>query len=313
MLLAVHVLVSHFCQRAISIRELIADKIDRAMKQILLVTGRSGSGKTSTLQVLEDLGFYTIDNLPLSLVPEIVNKLSTDPAMDQLALGLDIRNLQPDQISIDEVLSELRKIGTVEVLYLTAREEVLVSRYASSRRPHPLVHRFESLTECIRVEEELLYPVYRRATLTIDTSSKTVHELRHTLSVKLGQGDKLVVILQSFGFKHGIPLDADYVFDLRHLINPHWVNELRSYTGLDQQIQDFLSADEMVNAMYDDVHQFLEKWLPIFSQGHRHFITVSLGCTGGQHRSVYFVDRLAKALQAKWSVQVLHREMKHWS
>ncbi|MEC8886125.1 MAG: RNase adapter RapZ [Pseudomonadota bacterium] len=283
------------------------------MKQILLVTGRSGSGKTSTLQVLEDLGFYTIDNLPLSLVPEIVSKLSADQAMDQLALGLDIRSLQPEQVSIEEVLNALRKIGAVDVLYLTAREEVLVARYASSRRPHPLAHRYETLTECIRVEEDLLYSVYRRATMTIDTSNKTVHELRHTLSVKLGQGDKLVVILQSFGFKYGVPLDADYVFDLRHLINPHWEKDLRSHTGLDMQVQDFLSADDMVNGMYDDVYQFLEKWLPIFSQGHRHFITVSLGCTGGQHRSVYFVDRLAKALQAKWSVQVLHREMKHWS
>lgn len=283
------------------------------MKQMLLVTGRSGSGKTSTLQILEDLGFYTIDNLPLSLVPEIVSKLSADQAMDQLALGLDIRNLQPEQISIDEVLGELRKHGVVDVLYLTAREEVLVSRYASSRRPHPLAHRHETLTECIRVEEDLLDSVYRRATMTIDTSTKSVHELRHTLSVKLGQGDKLVVILQSFGFKYGVPLDADYVFDLRLLINPHWEKDLRSHTGLDMQVQDFLSADDMVNAMYDDVYQFLEKWLPIFSQGHRHFITVSLGCTGGQHRSVYFVDRLAKALQAKWSLQVLHREMKHWS
>lgn len=283
------------------------------MKQILLVTGRSGSGKTSTLQVLEDLGFYTIDNLPLSLVPEIVSKLSTDQAMDQLALGLDIRSLQPEQVSIEEVLNALRKIGAVEVLYLTAREEVLVSRYASSRRPHPLAHRHETLTECIRVEGDLLDSVYRRATMTIDTSTKTVHELRHTLSVKLGQGDKLVVILQSFGFKYGVPLDADYVFDLRLLINPHWEKDLRSHTGLDMQVQDFLSADDMVNGMYDDVYQFLEKWLPIFSQGHRHFITVSLGCTGGQHRSVYFVDRLEKALQAKWSVQVLHREMKHWS
>ena len=283
------------------------------MKQILLVTGRSGSGKTSTLQILEDLGFYTIDNLPLSLVPEIVSKLSTDQAMDQLALGLDIRSLQPDQVSIDEVLDALRKIGAVEVLYLTSREEVLVARYASSRRPHPLAHRYDTLTECIRVEEDLLYSVYRRATMTIDTSNKTVHELRHTLSVKLGQGDKLVVILQSFGFKHGVPLDADYVFDLRHLVNPHWDNTLRSYTGLDKQVQEFLASDDTVNAMYDDIYQFLEKWLPIFSQGHRHFITVSLGCTGGQHRSVYFVDRLEKALKAKWSVQVLHREMKHWS
>lgn len=283
------------------------------MKKILVVAGRSGSGKTSALQVLEDLGFYIIDNLPLVLVPEIVAKLSNDNAMELLALGVDIRSLNIDQVSIDDVLNELEAHGAVEVVYLTAREEVLVSRYASSRRPHPLANKYESLTECIRVEEQLLYPVYRRATLTIDTSSKTVHELKHTLSVKLGQGDNLIVILQSFGFKHGIPLDADYVFDLRHLVNPHWINELRRYTGLDPQIKEFLAADIMVNDMYADIYQFVDKWLPVFSQGHRHFVTISLGCTGGQHRSVYFVDRLAEDLKAKWSVQVLHREMKHWS
>lgn len=259
------------------------------------------------------MGFYIIDNLPLVLVPEIVAKLSNDNAMELLALGVDIRSLNIDQVSIDDVLNELERHGAVEVVYLTAREEVLVSRYASSRRPHPLANKYESLTECIRVEEQLLYPVYRRATLTIDTSSKTVHELKHTLSVKLGQGDNLIVILQSFGFKHGIPLDADYVFDLRHLVNPHWINELRRYTGLDPQIKEFLAADAMVNDMYADIYQFVDKWLPVFSQGHRHFVTISLGCTGGQHRSVYFVDRLAEDLKAKWSVQVLHREMKHWS
>lgn len=282
------------------------------MKKILIVAGRSGSGKTSALQVLEDLGFYIIDNLPLALIPEIVAKLSQDNAMEMLALGVDVRSFKAD-IVIEELLDELAKYGTVDVVYLTAREEVLVSRYSSSRRPHPLANKYDSLTECIRVEEQLLYPLYRRATLTIDTSNKTVHELKHTLSIKLGQGEQLVVILQSFGFKHGIPLDADYVFDLRHLANPHWVPELRKLTGLDMPVQEFLSADDTVNEMYADIEQFIKKWLPIFAQGHRHFLTISLGCTGGQHRSVYFVDRLAKALRAEWPVQVLHREMKHWA
>lgn len=283
------------------------------MKKILLVAGRSGSGKTSTLQVLEDLGYYIIDNLPLSLVPDIVAKLDNENAMELLALGVDIRSLQLEHVLIDDVLEQLKKYGAIEVIYLTAREEVLLARYASSRRPHPLAAKYDSLTKCIQVEEQALLPVYRCATLKIDTSDKNVHELRHTLSVKLGQGDKLIIILQSFGYKYGLPLDADYVFDLRHLVNPHWMPDLRQHTGLDPVIQDFLSQDEMVNEMFADVQLFLEKWLPIFSQGHRHYLTISLGCTGGQHRSVYFVDRLAKTLQAKWAVQVLHREMKHWS
>ncbi|TXJ10406.1 MAG: RNase adapter RapZ [Acinetobacter sp.] len=283
------------------------------MKKILVVAGRSGSGKTSALQVLEDLGYYIIDNLPLALIAEIVAKLNQDNVMDMLALGVDVRSFKGEHVIIEDVLEALGKYGTVEVIYLTAREEVLVSRYSSSRRPHPLANQYDSLTECIRVEKQLLYPIYRRATLTIDTSNKTVHELKHTLSIKLGQGDGLVVILQSFGFKHGIPLDADYVFDLRHLANPHWVPELRNFTGLDAPVQQFLAADTMVNEMYADITQFIEKWLPVFAQGHRHFLTIALGCTGGQHRSVYFVDRLAQALRAQWSVQVLHREMKHWA
>ena len=283
------------------------------MKKLLLVVGRSGSGKTSTLQVLEDLGYYIIDNLPVSLVPEIVSKLHHDNVMEKLALGVDIRSLQPESVIIEDVLEKLNAYGVVEVLYVTAREDILHARYASSRRPHPLATKYDTLTECIQAEEYALKPISNCATLTIDTSDKNVHELRHTLSVKLGQADQVVVILQSFGFKHGLPLDADYVFDLRHLTNPHWIPELRSQTGLDSAVQSFLSADENVNEMYQDIYQFFDKWLPIFSQGHRQYLTVSLGCTGGQHRSVYFVDRLAKALQAKWTVQVLHREMKHWS
>lgn len=283
------------------------------MKKILVVAGRSGSGKTSALQVLEDLGYYIIDNLPLALIPEIVAKLNQDSLMELLALGVDIRSFKGQQNIIDEMLAALQKYAIVEVVYLTTREDVLVSRYSSSRRPHPLANKFDSLIECIRVEEQLLYPIYRRATLTIDTTNKTVHELKHTLSVRLGQGDNLVVILQSFGFKHGLPLDADYVFDLRHLTNPHWVPELRDMSGLDAAVQEFLVADDTVNTMYEDIEQFLKKWLPVFAQGHRHFVTISLGCTGGQHRSVYFVDRLEKALRAKWPVQVLHREMKHWA
>ena len=158
-----------------------------------------------------------------------------------------------------------------------------------------------------------MLPIQLRSTVHIDTSDKSVHDLKHTLLHKLGQTDNLILILQSFGYKHGIPLDADYVFDVRHLPNPHWDLELRKFSGLDQPVQTFLEKSEQVEDMFQDIYQFLEKWLPAFAEGHRHYITVSVGCTGGQHRSVYIVDRLKKALEAKWSVQVLHREMKHWS
>ncbi|MDC4276428.1 RNase adapter RapZ, partial [Acinetobacter baumannii] len=139
----------------------------------------------------------------------------------------------------------------------------------------------------------------------------SVHDLKHTLLSKLGQADNLILILQSFGYKHGIPLDADYVFDVRHLPNPHWDMELRKYSGLDEPVRQFLQQSEQTNEMFQDIYHFLDKWLPAFAEGHRHYMTVSIGCTGGQHRSVYIVDRLKKALEAKWSIQVLHREMKH--
>lgn len=283
------------------------------MKRILIVTGQSGSGKSSALQVLEDLGYYCIDNLPLALLPEIVAKLDQENNLEQLALGVDVRSTRADLQEFDHVFEQLQQHGTVDVIYLTTQDQELIARFSASRRPHPLAARFKSLNECIQEEKLLLLPIQLRSTVHIDTSDKSVHDLKHTLLHKLGQTDNLILILQSFGYKHGIPLDADYVFDVRHLPNPHWDLELRKFSGLDQPVQTFLEKSEQVEDMFQDIHYFLEKWLPAFAEGHRHYITVSVGCTGGQHRSVYIVDRLKKALEAKWSVQVLHREMKHWS
>jgi RNase adapter protein RapZ len=283
------------------------------MKRILIVTGQSGSGKSSALQVLEDLGYYCIDNLPVALLPEIVLKLDKENNLEQLALGVDVRSTREDLQEFDHVFQELQKQGTVDVIYLTTNDQELIARFSAARRPHPLSNRFKSLNECIQEEKNLLLPVHLKATITIDTTDKSVHDLKDILLKRLGQADQLIVILQSFGYKHGIPLDADYVFDVRHLPNPHWDIELRKYSGLDEPVQKFLGGNEQTNEMFQDIDNFLEKWLPAFAEGHRHYITVSIGCTGGQHRSVYIVDRLQKALNAKWSVQVLHREMKHWS
>ena len=283
------------------------------MKRILIVTGQSGSGKSSALQVLEDLGYYCIDNLPLALLPEIVAKLDQENNLEQLALGVDVRSTRADLQEFDHVFEQLQQHGTVDVIYLTTQDQELIARFSASRRPHPLAARFKSLNECIQEEKLLLLPIQLRSTVHIDTSDKSVHDLKHTLLHKLGQTDNLILILQSFGYKHGIPLDADYVFDVRHLPNPHWDLELRKFSGLDQPVQTFLEKSEQVEDMFQDIYHFLEKWLPAFAEGHRHYITVSVGCTGGQHRSVYIVDRLKKALEAKWSVQGLHREMKHWS
>ena len=283
------------------------------MKRILIVTGQSGSGKSSALQVLEDLGYYWIDNLPLALLPEIVDKLDQENNLEQLALGVDVRSTRADLQEFDLVFEQLQKHGSVDIIYLTTQDQELIARFSASRRPHPLSSRFKSLNECIQEEKNLLMPIQFRSTVHIDTTDKSVHDLKHVLLSKLGQTDNLIVILQSFGYKHGIPLDADYVFDVRHLPNPHWDLELRKYSGLDAPVQEFLQQSSQTHEMFHDIQQFLEKWLPAFAEGHRHYITISIGCTGGQHRSVYIVDRLKKALEAKWSIQVLHREMKHWS
>ena len=283
------------------------------MKRILIVTGQSGSGKSSALQVLEDLGYYCIDNLPLALLPEIVAKLDQENNLEQLALGVDVRSTRADLQEFDHVFEQLQGHGSVDIIYLTTQDQQLISRFSDSRRPHPLSSRIKSLNQCIQEEKILLLPIQLRSTVHIDTTDKSVHDLKHTLLSKLGQSDKLILILQSFGYKHGIPLDADYVFDVRHLPNPHWDLELRKYSGLDLPVQQFLLQSEQTNEMFQDIYGFLDKWLPAFAEGHRHYMTVSIGCTGGQHRSVYIVDRLKKALEGKWSIQVLHREMKHWS
>ena len=283
------------------------------MKRILIVTGQSGSGKSSALQVLEDLGYYCIDNLPLALLPEIVAKLDSENNLEQLALGVDVRSTRADLQEFDHVFEQLQQHGSVDIIYLTTQDQELIARFSASRRPHPLASRFKSLNQCIQEEKILLMPIQLRSTVHIDTTDKSVHDLKHTLLTKLGQTDNLILILQSFGYKHGIPLDADYVFDVRHLPNPHWELELRKFSGLDQPVQAFLQKSDQVEDMFNDLYHFLDKWLPTFAEGHRHYMTVSIGCTGGQHRSVYIVDRLKKALEAKWSIQVLHREMKHWS
>ena len=267
------------------------------MKRILIVTGQSGSGKSSALQVLEDLGYYCIDNLPLALLPEIVAKLDQENNLEQLALGVDVRSTRADLQEFDHVFEQLQGHGSVDIIYLTTQDQQLISRFSASRRPHPLSSRFKSLNQCIQEEKILLLPIQLRSTVHIDTTDKSVHDLKHTLLSKLGQSDKLILILQSFGYKHGIPLDADYVFDVRHLPNPHWDLELRKYSGLDLPVQQFLLQSEQTNEMFQDIYGFLDKWLPAFAEGHRHYMTVSIGCTGGQHRSVYIVDRLKKALE----------------
>lgn len=283
------------------------------MKRLLIVSGRSGSGKSSALHMLEDLGYYCIDNLPLSLLPDIVAKLDKENNLELLALGVDVRTPRSDLMQFEQILEQLKQFAAPEVLFLNAREDVLIARYGATRRRHPLTDRYQTLAEAIAAEDTLLAGIARHATLTLDTSNLNIHELQHTLSVKMGQGDRMIVILESFGYKRGVPLDADYVFDVRHLPNPHWQPHLKPLTGLDAEVQAFLQTHQDVNSMQDDILTFLQKWLPVYANTHRHYLTVAIGCTGGQHRSVYLVERLAAVLKTSWPVQTLHRELKYWS
>ncbi len=283
------------------------------MKKLLIVSGRSGAGKSSTLHMLEDLGYYCIDNLPVTLLPEIVAKLNAQKNIEMLALGVDVRTPQSDLMQFEDILEQLKQHGEIEVIFLNARDDVLLARYGATRRRHPLSDRYNTIAEALQAEESLLSGIARHATLTLDTSNLNVHELQHTLSVKMGQNERMILILESFGYKRGIPLDADFVFDVRHLPNPHWQPELRALTGMDKEVQDFLDGNDDVTEMYHDILAFLLKWLPVFAASHRHYLTVAIGCTGGQHRSVYLVNRLADALKAQWPTQTLHRELKYWS
>lgn len=282
------------------------------MQRILIVTGQSGAGKSTALQVLEDIGYYCIDNLPLILLPDIVEKIAHQQTLDYLALGIDVRSTQNDFQQFAKIIQALQAYSTVDVLYLSTQNQELISRFNLSRRPHPLSYRYATLSECIHQERILLEPIQSETNLHIDTTNKSVHDIKQAILERLGQRLQLSVIIQSFGFKYGIPLDTDYVYDVRHLPNPHWHSDLRPLTGLDIAIQQFLQQDGDVVEMIEDIELNLRKWLPKIDKTNRHYVTVSIGCTGGKHRSVYISEQLKQRLAETWNVQTFHREKSRW-
>jgi UPF0042 nucleotide-binding protein len=283
--------------------------------RLFIVTGLSGSGKTIALQAFEDSGFYCIDNLPAMLLPHVAHELSlaTDEGLTQVAVGVDARN-RAFLAGASKALEELTRLGIVHrILFLDADENVLVKRFQETRRRHPMQDDETPLLEAIRSEKKLLEPLADAAALRLDTSRTTPHELRRQIQ-DYARGQEtagLTVLFESFGFKHGVPLDADYVFDVRCLPNPYWQPDLRPYTGTDEPVVRFLEQHDEVRAMLDDLKAFLERWLLCFTRTDRNYVTVAVGCTGGQHRSVYLVDRLTAHFTAKGiKTQVRHRELK---
>lgn len=279
---------------------------------LIIISGRSGSGKSSALHLLEDEGFYCIDNLPVILLPQLVTALHDGlDTPKKVAVCIDARNASRDLSRFSELLAALPADVRTEVVYLDADDHALIKRFSETRRRHPLSDRNTALAEAIAREKHWLEPIAMMAGLVLDTSAMNVHELRSSIRQRLVDSSAgLSLLFQSFGFKRGIPVDADFVFDLRALPNPHWDPNLRSFTGRDRAVAEFLDEQADVQNMYGDIRAFLERWLPRFVANNRSYITVALGCTGGQHRSVYMAEQLCRYFSSQFkNVQVRHREL----
>ncbi|EQM74944.1 RNase adapter RapZ [Stutzerimonas stutzeri] len=283
--------------------------------RLIIVSGRSGSGKSTALDVLEDNGFYCIDNLPAGLLPELAERalLHTELLQPQVAVSIDARNLPSQLKRFPELLEDVRaRYIQCDVLYLDAADETLLKRFSETRRRHPLTNQNRSLAEAIHDEELLLAPIIDHADLKIDTTHLNLYQLRDTLKLRLLNQPEpgTAFLFESFGFKRGMPVDADLVFDVRCLPNPYWKADLRDFSGLDQPVIDYLAAQTDVEEMFQDILAYLSKWLPRFAASNRAYVTVAIGCTGGHHRSVYLAERLGQALREPLkNVQVRHRDL----
>ncbi|WP_248806641.1 RNase adapter RapZ [Pseudomonas sp. MWU13-2100] len=283
--------------------------------RLIIVSGRSGSGKSTALDVLEDNGYYCIDNLPAGLLPELAERalIHTELAQPLVAVSIDARNLPSHLSRFPELLDEVRSRHIhCDVLYLDADEETLLKRFSETRRRHPLSSANRSLAEAIRDESNLLGPISDLADLKVNTTHLNLYQLRDTIKLRLLNQPEpgTAFLVESFGFKRGMPVDADLVFDVRCLPNPYWKPELREQSGLDQAVVDYLAAQADVEEMYQDISSYLLKWLPRFAASNRAYVTIAIGCTGGHHRSVYLTERLGKALQQSLkNVQVRHRDL----
>jgi len=286
--------------------------------KLIIVSGRSGSGKSTALHVLEDLGFYCIDNLPIGLLFPLTQEAATKATTDRLgrmAVSIDARNLSGEIANFEDIYSQLQETGVeIEIIFLDADEQSLLQRFHATRRKHPLSDDRTSLREAISNEKNLLEPLSKLADLYVNTAGMSIYELRDQIKQRVvgRKGQELALLFQSFGYKHGVPLDSDYVFDVRCLPNPYWDTSLRKYVGTDQLVIEFLEREPATRAMVDDLTGFLATWLPSFADSNRSYMTISIGCTGGQHRSVYVCEQLGRYFREHYSnVQVRHSELPH--
>ena len=270
--------------------------------RLIIVSGLSGSGKSVALHVLEDLGYYCIDNLPVGLMLAAVDEVRAygGDAPQLLAVGVDARNRTDNLSALPDLLRELRDQNVkTDIIFLHADDKILLQRFGETRRRHPLAEQGTQLRAAIASERAVLSEVQLSADLIIDTSQTSIYELADSVRSRVDRRapESLSVLIESFGFKYGIPADADFVFDLRSLPNPYWTMELRGLNGLDEEVQRFLDKQVKFVEMFEDIRQFLGRWVPHYENANRGYLTIALGCTGGQHRSVYMTEKLAATLR----------------
>jgi UPF0042 nucleotide-binding protein len=267
-------------------------------RRLVVITGLSGSGKTVVLHTLEDFGFYCIDNLPVMFLGQFESELQSNNSIyHHLALGIDARNPADSLAQVPELLRRVRASGiATELIFLEANDEILLKRFSETRRRHPLSSQSLPLARAIDSERRLLAPLAESADMRVDTTYMHIHQLRDLVRERIARRPVNTLSLQfmSFGFKHGVPAESDFVFDLRCLPNPHWEAGLRDQTGRDADVIAFLSASSQVQLMIDHIAEFLDRWVPSFERENRVYLTVAVGCTGGRHRSVYVTERLAE-------------------
>lgn len=276
--------------------------------EIIIISGRSGAGKSVALRALEDAGYYCVDNIPLDLLPQLTDILSQ--SQSSVAISLDIRNIPNSVNPLEQTLNTLQKYHQLKIIFLEADRGTLIRRYSDSRRLHPLSLKDLSLEAAIDEEYRYLEPLIQHANFIIDTTHLSTHTLAERLREFLrGNSDKeLKIIVESFGFKYGIPLDADYVFDVRFLPNPHWDPTLRPMTGLDAPVAEFLNSHTQVNEFIYLTRNYIDTWLPMLEKNNRSYLTIAIGCTGGKHRSVYIAQQLGEYFQAKGKIVQIHHK-----
>ncbi len=278
--------------------------------QLILISGLAGAGKSTALKILEDSGYYCVDNLPPSMLMQLIETRLLSSDVKKIAVGVDTRSYSMLR-QLPNVVTELLKLGIdTKVIYLDARVDVLIKRFSETRRKHPLSDGNRTISDCIKEEQEILSNISNIAH-RVDTSELTANGLRNIIKQFVNADySQLNIVIQSFGFKYGLPIDSDFVFDVRCLPNPHYDPNIREFNGMEEPIIKYLDAQAKVQDMINDIYKYLIKWLGEFGLDNRNYVTIAIGCTGGKHRSVYIAEALAKLInKLKYKVIIRHRQL----